>query len=139
MEERIKNLCYSLTKHPANQNDKERMEQELMDILEEKGNLMQVVFILKTESDQMVLFILIELLNKIYMKDSLVGVSRHSFISTIRADEAILNSSSFKGKKFLIDSALEILVERTTDLQEVIVEYYNHSDRLLLQYDRLGP
>lgn len=86
------------------------------------NNLPIILEMLRTENMEcMNMFVLTEILAKAYLKDCTFGVASFS-INSKTVDPATLSSSEFRAKKAVIDTCLQLLVEKGNGLPSLVLQ-----------------
>lgn len=130
MDQSIRQLCSQLLQPTVAQADREELENRLLAALEQWTNADAILHFLRTETNQMALFVAVELLAKANLKQGVCGVNRQFLSSPLQTDEAVTSSSAFLAKKRLIDGALEVLVARRGEFEERLVDSRDQIDSL---------
>lgn len=128
MDDSIRHLSAQLLQPALSPAGREALEDQLLTALEQRTNAEAVLRLLRTETNQMALFVAVELLAKASLKQGVCGINKHFLLPPQRADEPC--SEALLAKKRLIDAALEVLEARRLELEERLVDMGEQVDSL---------
>lgn len=100
----ILNLCQKICIQPE-----EATERELFQVIEDLNLRTLIYSIIKNTTDPMILFVLFESLNKVCLKDTSSGTTKHVMFRRKETLAILVNSSDFRQKKELIEFSIEFL------------------------------
>lgn len=105
----------------TNQNQRNAVEEEIMNTVADLNCLPIVLDVLRNEVDIFTMFVITEALAKAYLRDSAVGVSGYS-VNFKAVDAGTLTSTEFRAKKAVLDAGLQLLADRGASLPALVVD-----------------
>lgn len=103
---------------------RKKLEEEIISFVQSYDNVNLLLAYLQSSSQPLVMFAVIEIIQKIHMKDTSAGISYHySFAPLNDHIEAYIQSKDFLMKKHIMDTCLNLLLTRFAHLTELVVSF----------------